>query len=79
MQLYFRNGGGPCYVYSVGDYNTAAARAHFEDAIAALEAADEPTLLVFPDAVLLNDADYGSVVDAALASCRKTQDRFTLA
>jgi len=66
-------------VYSIGDYAAAAARADFEDAITALEAVDEPTLLVFPDAVLLNDADYGSVVDAALASCNKTQDRFTLA
>lgn len=79
MQLYFANGGGPCYVHAIGLYAAAAARADFEDAITALEAVDEPTLLVFPDAVLLNDADYGSVVDAALASCNKTQDRFTVA
>src|SRR5262245_6053337 len=79
MQLYFANGGGPCYVYSVGLYAAAAAKADFEGAIVALEAVDEPTLLVFPDAVLLSDADYGSVVDAALASCNKTQDRFTVA
>jgi len=78
MQLYFANGGGPCYVYSVGGH-AAAAKKDFTDAITALEAVDEPTLLVFPDAVKLNDADYGSVVDAALSSCNKTQDRFTIA
>ncbi|NJO37820.1 MAG: phage tail sheath family protein [Rhizobiales bacterium] len=79
MQLYFANGGGPCYVYSVGAYGAAADKADFSDAIAALEAVDEPTLLVFPDAVKLTDGDYGSVVDAALTSCNKTQDRFTIA
>jgi phage tail sheath protein FI len=78
MQLYFANGGGPCYVYSVGPYG-AATKVAFTDAVAALEASDEPTLLVFPDAVKLSDADHGSVVDAALASCNKTQDRFTIA
>ncbi|VVO69271.1 hypothetical protein PS862_01253 [Pseudomonas fluorescens] len=78
MQLYFANGGGPCYVYSVGAYGNAT-KVAFTEAIAALEAVDEPTLLVFPDAVKLSDADYGSVVDAALASCNKTQDRFTIA
>ncbi|MFC5696183.1 phage tail sheath family protein [Pseudomonas sp. GCM10022186] len=77
MQLYFANGGGPCYVYSVGAYGTAT-KVAFTDAITALEAVDEPTLLVFPDAVKLSDADYGSVVDAALASCNKTQDRFAI-
>jgi len=78
MQLYFANGGGPCYVYSVGPYG-AATKAAFTDAVAALEAIDEATLLVFPDAVKLSDADHGSVVDAALGSCNKTQDRFTIA
>jgi uncharacterized protein len=78
MQLYFANGGGPCYVYSVGPYGNASKTA-FTDAVVAIEAVDEPTLLVFPDAVKLNDADYGSVVDAALGSCNKMQDRFTIA
>ena len=79
MRLYFANGGGPCYIYSVGPYGTAGKDA-FIDAIADLEAVDEPTLLVFPDAVLVpSDADYGSVVDAALSSCNKMQDRFTVA
>lgn len=78
MQLYFANGGGPCYVYSVGAHGNAS-KADFTAAFTALDAVDEPTLLVFPDAVKLgSDADYGSVVDAALTSCNKTQDRFTI-
>ena len=79
MQLYFANGGGPCYVYSIGDCKSTPAPLHFTNAIKELEKVDEPTLLVFPDAVGLTDAEYGSVVDEALASCKKMQDRFTLA
>lgn len=78
LQLYFANGGGPCYIYSVGAYGTVT-DSDFTDAISALEAEDEPTLLVFPDAAMLDSTDYGGVVDAALASCNKTQDRFTIA
>lgn len=78
LQLYFANGGGPCYIYSVGDYAAAPNKGAFSNAITALEAEDEPTLLVFPDAVKLNDADHGSVVDAALASAEKMKDRFVI-
>lgn len=78
LQLYFANGGGPCYVFSLGDYKKTPKAEDFTNAIKALEAVDEPTLLVFPDATLLT-ADYGAIVDAALTSCNKTQDRFTLA
>lgn len=81
MQLFFANGGGPCYVISIGSYTAAATpdRALFETAILRLEGLDEPTLLAFPDACLLSDADHGTVVSAALIHCRKMQDRFTIA
>ena len=79
IRLYFANGGGPCYIYSVGPFG-AATKQEFTSAITALEAVDEPTLLVFPDAVkIAGNVDFGEVVDAALASCNKTQDRFTIA
>jgi hypothetical protein len=79
MQLYFANGGGPCYIYSIGPYSAAAAKGDFTAALTALEAVDEPTLLLFPDAARLVDADYATVVNAALASCKKMKDRFTIA
>jgi phage tail sheath protein FI len=79
VQHYFENGGGPCYIYNVADTATAVTSARFTAAITAIEAVDEPTLLVFPDAVkVATDANYGSVVDAALGSCAKMQDRFTI-
>lgn len=79
MQLFFANGGGACYIISIGDYAANPTKKLFTDAILLLEALDEPTLLVFPDACLLTDAFYGDVVDEALAHCKKMQDRFTIA
>jgi Bacteriophage tail sheath protein len=79
MQMFYANGGGPCYVISTGGYAAAAAKADFTDAITSLESWDEPTLLVFPDACLLTAADHKDIVDAALAHCKKMQDRFTIA
>ncbi|HFA49699.1 MAG TPA: phage tail sheath family protein [Bacteroidetes bacterium] len=79
MQLYFSNGGGPCYIVSIGDYGTAYAETGFTAAINILEEKDEPTLLVFPDACLGTDTNVGNIVVAALAHCNKMQDRFTIA
>lgn len=80
LQMFFSNGGGDCYIVSVGDYTGGISQSDFTDGIDALEQVDEPTLLVFPDAVSLGTvAEYGQVVQAALAHCNKLQDRFTIA
>ncbi len=81
MQLYFANGGGPCYIITVGDYGTFPPgnfTTAFTGAIGALEGYDEPTILVFPDACLGTDGQLGDIVDAALTHCQKMQDRFTI-
>lgn len=88
LKMFFNNGGGPCYIVSVGDYKPSGTDldiGELKNGITALEKIDEPTLLVFPDAVSLGvDADgtpssYGNVVKSALALCDKLQDRFTVA
>jgi phage tail sheath protein FI len=79
LRHYFANGGGPCWIYSLGAYGTPDA-ADYTAGIAALEAIDEPTLLVFPGATRLTTAgQHESVVQAALDSCLRMQDRFTIA
>ncbi len=84
VKMFFDNGGGPCYIVSVGDYNATISdgdsNTGLKGGIATLEKVDEPTLLVFPDAISLNDqALYGGVVISALTLCNKLQDRFTIA
>lgn len=84
MQLYFNNGGGPCYIVSVGDLTgvsigTIAPQAGMLGGLKALEKVDEPTLIVFPDAVFLSDVNqYGSLVQQAFAQCETLKDRFVI-
>ena len=84
VQMFYNNGGGACYILSVGDYDDAVAApgdnsAGITKGIQELEKVDEPTLLVFPDAHALGSVDaYGAVISASLAHCAKLQDRFTI-
>lgn len=78
VKHYFANGGGPCWVYSLGAHGGNSS-GDYTAAITALEAVDEPTLLVFPGATRLAGTGHEGVVQAALTSCLNTQDRFTIA
>lgn len=82
MQLYFANGGGPCYIASVGgfaDNTDAVTRDAYEAALKAIETEDEPTLLVFPDAPFSLPPDqYYSLMNDSIAQCTKLGDRFAI-
>ncbi len=75
---YFKNGGGSCYIFSVGDYSGVPAKADFEAGLALLEKEDEPTLIVLTDAINLLTDDYYSVCQQSLAQCNKLGDRFAI-
>ncbi len=76
LRLYFDNGGGSCYIVSVGNYSQAPTKANFQTGLDALEKEDEPTLILLTDAVSLSTADYYSLCQAALMQCNKLKDRF---
>lgn len=86
MQMYFANGGGPCYITSVKTYVDARADnssepVQLEDLQAGLgkiEKEDEPTLLLFPDANALSEVDFYAIYKDALTQSNKLQDRFTI-
>lgn len=88
LQMYFANGGGPCYIVSVGQYDatlpvddksTSVALDDLTDGLAAIRKEDEPTLLVFPDATSLpSDSDFFAIYQSALTQCKELQDRFTI-
>lgn len=78
LSLYFKNGGGRCYVVSVDSHENPRAAARFQAGLTALEAEDEPTLVVIPEAVALAQPDFNTVCQAALAHCKKLKDRFTI-
>ncbi|MCF2134579.1 MULTISPECIES: phage tail sheath family protein [Mycetohabitans] len=70
VRHYFDNGGGRCYVLSVGSYASvkqatqeAIAQALQRDLVSALAQASEATLLAIPDLVLLESGDENVLVD----------------
>ena len=76
---YFKNGGGPCYVASVGSYAALPSKARFIDGLGAIAKEDEPTLLVLTDAACtLAAGDYYEVCAEALGQCKSLGDRFTI-
>lgn len=78
LSHYFQNGGGSCYIVSVGNYATAPAKANFDAGLGLLEKEDEPTLILFPDAVSLEANDYYALCQKALGHCKTLADRFAL-
>jgi phage tail sheath protein FI len=85
LQAYFSNGGGPCYVASVGGFGSVELGSQLPQSgllggLNALENEDEPTLIVFPEAQAgLSLVDQCSLINDALAQCEKLQDRFVIA
>ena len=62
MRLFFANGGSLCYIVSVGDYSNGVSAKDLNDeatesGIPTLLKSPEPTMLVIPDAVLLEEND----------------------
>ncbi|WP_106792892.1 phage tail sheath C-terminal domain-containing protein [Aquimarina sp. Aq78] len=91
LRLFFDNGGGECYIVSVGIYGTkpiygdenAIPATGLRGGVKALEKYDEPTIILFPDATNVlkdgnDDASFYSLQQMALEQCAKLQDRVGL-
>ena len=82
LQMFYANGGGPCYVISAGKYKDnfgdAPVRTELQAGLDTLQKADEPTLIVFPEAQSLSIADFKTLHEAALAQCADLKDRFVI-
>ena len=69
MQLFFQNGGGSCYIVSVGGYEDDVEIDRFTAGVESLIKEQEPTMLVIPEAVLLSQGDCYTLQQAMLAHC----------
>lgn len=80
VDLYFRNGGGRCYVVAVGKAadDTTISKDALTGGLKELEKQDEPTLIVIPEASRLQPDDFGAVAQEALQHCGKLKDRFAI-
>lgn len=92
MKLFFENGGGPCYIVSIGGYTvdvegseTGEQEANVIDgdlmkaAVDALKKESEPTMIVIPEATRLIRQDCVSVQQKMLAHCGlEMRNRFAI-
>lgn len=69
MMLFFANGGGPCYIVSVGDYNSEFKSKTLSDAISSLEKETEPTMLVIPEATNLKAEECYALQQEMVMHC----------
>lgn len=88
LRHFYLNGGGPCYVVSIGTHTTRTPAQIASTHITGLESIaleDEPTLIVMPDLSMMtpvddaNRASYHGVLTQALAQCGDLGDRFLIA
>ena len=93
MKFFYSNGGGTCYIVSVGTYEGKDSLEikmdqllgtsqddngkPIEGGLATLLKEQEPTMIVVPDAVALGDKCY-DVYKQVLAQCSKMQNRFAI-
>ncbi len=84
MRLFYANGGGICYVVSVGDYSKPVNPADLTGektggGLKSLLLAQEPTMLVVPDAQLLDKGDCYKVYQEMLMHCgMETKSRVSI-
>lgn len=91
VKMFFDNGGGQCYIVSVGTYKATPAidlagdsssdptsMYGLQDGLDAVKLEDEPTLIVIPEAVHLTATDYATLVQAVLLQCNTLGDRFAI-
>jgi len=80
LRLFFDNGGGDCYIVSIGTYDSTGAvvAADFTAGLNALKKYDEPTMILFPDAVRLGSTDLHTLQALTLSQCALLQDRVAI-
>ena len=78
LRLFYANGGGPCYIVSVGSYTDALSSEALMRGLEAVKDTQGPTLLVIPDASLLPVGEYGDVAKAMMKQAHDKQDRAAL-
>lgn len=80
LRLFFANGGGRCYVASCGAYkgDKSVDKAEFTHCLNAIAKEDEPTMILFPDAINLDSNAFYTLQQEALAQAGNLGDRFVV-
>ena len=80
LRMFYANGGGKCFIVSVGKYPSSRSRIQattIEAGLPELEKEDEPTIILMPEAVSVSGGPYG-LQQEALAQSAKLMNRITV-
>ncbi|MCM5555577.1 phage tail sheath C-terminal domain-containing protein [Pleomorphomonas sp. NRK KF1] len=78
IRLFYRNGGGLCYIVPVGDYEHDFDSSLFQRGFDALCQEEEPAMLVVPEAVSLEPLACFDLQQRMLAHCGAVKNRFAI-
>ncbi|MGO4711430.1 phage tail sheath family protein [Bradyrhizobium sp. 2TAF24] len=82
LRLFYANGGGDCYIVSVGSYDDVQNGGISLDALkSGLDAVRDlvgPTMLVIPEAMQLEKSNCATLTSAMLSQCYERQDRVAI-
>ncbi|HTO14875.1 MAG TPA: phage tail sheath C-terminal domain-containing protein [Edaphocola sp.] len=79
IKHYFDNGGGPCYVHSLGKYSNTLTPNDYKNEILKLDLVDEVTLVVLPDLSGLKNIDnVYDVYNNAMMKSAALKDKFVI-
>ncbi|MDU9050642.1 MAG: phage tail sheath C-terminal domain-containing protein [Candidatus Electrothrix sp. Rat3] len=81
LQLFFANGGGPCYIVSIGKSADTGgiSSTELKKGLDVLKKEDEPTLIIFPEAQNISDiTEVETLYNSALEQCYQLKDRFVI-
>jgi phage tail sheath protein FI len=81
LQMFFINGGGDCYIVSVGDYSTGGVidLETLRGGLAEVEKVNEVTLILFPDGLNMTEpGNYYSLHKEAIDQAEYLKDRFVV-
>lgn len=77
LRMFYANGGGNCYIVSVGDYSATIVSAEINKGLESLKQEDEPTIIACPDTV--SDANILSdFQEKSLQQCQDLKDRVVI-
>ena len=82
LQMFYMNGGGPCYIVSAGGYDrigTPIDSAKLLQGLGPLEKEDEVTIILFTEGQNIeSEASYHSLQQQSLAQCGNLKNRFAV-
>lgn len=79
MMLFFQNGGGACYIVSVGNYDQRIESELLKKGVNVLLKEQEPTMVVVPDAMSLKEPDCIQLQQEVLKHCGQVmKNRFAI-